>query len=395
MNAGDDIDNLLTDLETDRVERTESFQKGDKLGQAICAFANDLPGHGKPGYFFVGVNDDGQPVGLTVTDELLKSLAAMRNNGKIIPIPSMVVDRHTTANGEIAYVRVEPSDMPPVRYDETVWIRVGPTRRRATAQEERLLSERRVDRARTWDCQACRDATMDDLVRDRFTLNYLPRAVSREVLEENDRPLEHQLDALRFWHRGFACPTNAAILTFGSDPERFVPAAYVQYVAYEGSSQADAVLEERRLSGDLLTVLTGLDDLARSVARVRPQRDTSMRERDVADYPPLALRELFMNAVIHRNYENSTTPVTIDRYSDRIEIQNPGGLYGDLTADQLPRGTSYRNPVLAEAAKTLGFVNKFGRGLDIAQRELANNGSPPLEHTIGPNHVLMLVRKRP
>jgi ATP-dependent DNA helicase RecG len=84
---------------------------------------------------------------------------------------------------------------------------------------------------------------------------------------------------------------------------------------------------------------------------------------------------LFVNAVIHRNYESSTAPVLINHFQDRIEIQSPGGLYGDLTPEQFPRGTSYRNPVLAEAARTLGFVNRYGRGIAIAQAELQRNGS--------------------
>lgn len=99
--------------------------------------------------------------------------------------------------------------------------------------------------------------------------------------------------------------------------------------------------------------------------------------------------------MIHRNYEGSTTPVMINHFTDRIEIHNPGGLYGDLTPQQFPRGTSYRNPLLAEAAKILGFANRFGRGIALAERALADNGSPPLQLTPGTNHFLAVVRARP
>jgi len=78
-----------------------------------------------------------------------------------------------------------------------------------------------------------------------------------------------------------------------------------------------------------------------------------------------------------------------------IEIHNPGSLYGDLTKQQFPDGTSYRNPVLAEAAKTLGFANRFGRGIALAQDLLKKNGSPPLEYVVGENHLVMIVRRRP
>jgi ATP-dependent DNA helicase RecG len=68
---------LLNDIENDRVERTISTTNTDKFGQAICAFANDLPNHRQPGYLFLGVEDDGTVKGLNVTDELLKNIAAI------------------------------------------------------------------------------------------------------------------------------------------------------------------------------------------------------------------------------------------------------------------------------------------------------------------------------
>jgi ATP-dependent DNA helicase RecG len=87
---------LLSDLESDRVERKESF-KGDapdKVRQAICAFANDLPGHQLPGVVFIGARDkDGQPTGLEITDKLLRALADIRSDGNILPIPSITVEK--------------------------------------------------------------------------------------------------------------------------------------------------------------------------------------------------------------------------------------------------------------------------------------------------------------
>ncbi|WP_291418267.1 helix-turn-helix domain-containing protein [Actinophytocola sp.] len=71
-----DLAELLADLESDRVERKETVkQDKDKLSQAICAFANDLPDHRKPGVLFVGVTDNGTVSGLPVTDELPLALA--------------------------------------------------------------------------------------------------------------------------------------------------------------------------------------------------------------------------------------------------------------------------------------------------------------------------------
>ena len=389
-----DIEQILAGGESARVEFTESLNNTDKYCRAICSFANDMDGSGRPGYLVIGVGRDGRPAGTRITERFLEALAANRNNGQILPVPDMHVDKFSLDGGDVAMVTVNPSDAPPVRFKGEVCIRTGPTGGVATAEQERRLEERRVDKARTWDMRGCVDATLGDLALDVFRLAYLPNAVSTKVLSENGRSIEEQLGSLRFFNRRTNSPTNGAVLLFGRDPVAFFPAAYVQYVRYEGESQASQVLEERRISGDLLTVLRGLDELARQVSVLRPIRTAGLNETTASDYPRVALHEIFMNSVIHRNYDGSTTPVYVNQYADRIEISNPGSLYGDLTRDQFPKGTSYRNPVVAEAAKVLGFANQFGRGIAVVQAELEKNGSPKLDYIIGENHMLMVVRRR-
>jgi ATP-dependent DNA helicase RecG len=185
------------------------------------------------------------------------------------------------------------------------------------------------------------------------------------------------------------------VLLFAKDPLYFMPGAYVQYVRYEGDSQSSEVQEERRLVGDLLSICRDLDRLASEIAEARPSMTAELTDKMVYDYPPRAMHELFMNAVIHRNYEGSTAPIMINHFSDRIEVQNVGGLYGELTVEKFPFSTAYRNPVIAEAAKTLGFVNRFGRGIAVVKSQLQANGSPPPEFNLEANHFLVVVRRRP
>jgi ATP-dependent DNA helicase RecG len=74
-----ELESLLADLESDRVERKASLSDRDKIRQAICAFANDLPNHRRAGVLFVGVHDDGRCAGLPITDELLLTLSSIRS----------------------------------------------------------------------------------------------------------------------------------------------------------------------------------------------------------------------------------------------------------------------------------------------------------------------------
>lgn len=384
---------LLTDLELDRIERTISTNDTDKFGQAICAFANDLPNHRKPGYLLIGVRDNGTLSNLTVTDELLKNLGGIRSDGNILPQPFMNVSKLSLADGDVAVVEVFPSDLPPVRYKGRVHIRVGPRKAIANEQEERVLSERRVALARSFDARPCSEAVLGDLAMGQFDV-YRREAVDPETIADNHRPIELQLSSLRLFDPERACPTHAGILLFGKNPRFYLPGAYVQYLKLPGTDLTDVPDDQAEISGDLHSVLRELDIRLKSLIQTSMRSVSSLEEKLLPDYPEWALRELLMNAVMHRNYD-SNTPIRFYAFSDHIEIQSPGGLYGEATPENFPTRNSYRNPVIAEAMKSLGFVNKFGYGVQRAQALLAQNGNPPAQFEFDEHAVLVKIYRRP
>jgi ATP-dependent DNA helicase RecG len=270
---------------------------------------------------------------------------------------------------------------------------VGPRRDYATEQEERRLIERRVSHAKTFDAQPAFGATTDDLALPLFLLDYRTRAVAAEVIAENNRSVEHQLASLRFFDLEHRRPTNAGILLFGIDVKRWLPGAYVQFLRINGESLAAPVVNDREIHGDLLTVLRNLDALIDAYIEQYPVTVSTLRERTVEVYPRVAVRELVMNAVMHRDYA-STAPIRFTFFSDRVEIQSPGGLYGEVSPDNFPEQTSYRNPVIAEAMNALGYVNRFGRGVIRAQRALQENGSSSAQFRFDPGFVRATIRKR-
>lgn len=382
---------LLAEGEADRIERTTSIKDTDKFSEAVAAFANDLPNHGLPGYLVIGVNDDGSPSGLEVTDQLLQNLGGLRADGNIQPLPSLNVAKFSLPGGDVAVVEVLPSDLPPVRYKGRVCIRVGPRKGVANQQDERILTEKRIAHARTFDALPCLGSSLNALATDIFQNTYLGQAVAPEVIAENNRDLATQLGSLRFYDLNRQCPTNAGILLFGKNPLQWLPGSYIQFLRLESSSLTGEVLVEKGLSGDLLTVLRELESLLDLHIESRPVPVSALRERQVVNYPRVALRELLMNAVLHRSYE-SNTPIRFYWFSDRVEIQSPGGLYGEASPENFPNQNSYRNPVLAEAMKALGFVNRFGRGVLRAQEALEQNGNALAEFQFDANYVLALIR---
>jgi ATP-dependent DNA helicase RecG len=392
MLTEDQLKALMSELESDTVERTESVNNTDKFGQAICAFANDLPNHRKPGYLLIGVKDDGTLAGIKVTDNLLKNLASIRSDGNILPQPMLHVAKFALPGGDVAVVEVHPSDLPPVRYKGTVHIRVGPRKAIANEQEERVLTERRMALAKSFDAQPCTESKIEDLALGQFDA-YRREAVDADTIAANHRSIEQQLASLRLYDPDRRCPTHAGLLLVGKNPRFYLPGAYVQYLELPGTSLTEIPNDQAEVSGDLHTIVKELEGRLRLLIKTSMVKLSPLQEKQVPNYPEAAIRELLMNAVMHRNY-NSNSPIRFYAFADHIEIQSPGGLYGEATAQNFPTRNSYRNPVIAEALKSLGFVNRFGYGVQRAQALLADNGNPPAVFEFDAHSVLVKIYKR-
>jgi len=375
---------LMKDLESDKIERTISFRE-DKLGPAVCALSNDFPNHRQSGYVLLGVNDDGSVKGISIGDEELQKIGNVKSNGNVLPQPSLLVSPvFHIDGGDIVVVEVPPSLYPPVRYDGRCWIRVGPRKAKASLEEERILTERRVSYAKTYDLVPALGSSIEDISVELFKINYLPSAIDNDTLAENGRTIEEQLASLRFYDIKEKCPTNAGILLFGLNPEFYLPGAYTQYIKFSEKEMTSDVVFEKKFSGALITELRQLNDFIKSnVIKERPIKKDSFQEDIARNYPYWALRELVMNAIMHRSYE-SNAPIYIYEFSDRIEIINPGGLFGEATPQNFPNASDYRNVVLAEAMKILGYVNRFNYGVTRAKNELIENGNgePDFDFTL-------------
>lgn len=398
--SDEELARLLRDLESHRVERKESDKDRDKLCEAICAFANDMPGEGLPGHLLIGARDDGSLAGLRVTDDMLTALADLRSNGNVLPFPAMTVEKRSIAGGggggDLVVVTVRPADAPPVRYKGRTWIRVGSRRGVASAQEERILAERRRSLDHPYDLRPISHATINDLNADAFRI-YLVASVAADVLAENGRTTEEQMMSLRFAFRreGVLVPTVLGLLVVGRDPRDILPGAYVQFLRIDGASLADPIVDSQIVSAPLGRAMEELDAILASNIRVSVDIVSSPREIRSPDYPLTALQQLVRNAILHRTYEGTNAPVRVEWYRDRIEIRSPGGPYGLVTAENFgsPGATDYRNPHLAEVMRELGFIQKFGAGILIARQDLEKNGNPPPEFTIHSNDVHVLIRK--
>ena len=398
-----ELNGLLADLENDASERKESLAgtAKDKVAQAVCAFANDLPNHRSAGVVFVGVNDAGSLVSSPITDRLLQELAALRSDGNILPLPQLTVRKVNLTDskgtqGEVAVVEVEPSPSPPVRYKGQVWIRVGPRRAIASRDEERTLSERRRWRDLPFDQTPLHSAQLSDIDATLFERVYLPSALAPEVLAENDRSLERQLASLRLYSLAEKRPTVAGLLVAGKLPRDFIGGAYVQFVRHDGDEITDAITDQKEISGPLPDLVRQLDEVLKANIRVATDLVSGDTEMRAPDYPLVALQQLTRNALMHRNYESSNAPVRLLWFADRIEIHSPGGPFGQVSKENFGRPgiTDYRNSTVAEAMKNLGFVQRFGVGIATAQKLLSQNQNPPAAFQAESNYILTTLNNR-
>ncbi len=274
-------------------------------------------------------------------------------------------------------------------------MRSGVHTRVATAEDERILNERRQYGDGSFDVFAVPGAKTDDLHQRRFKDEYLPRLVDRESLQRHDRSFEERLASAKMIASvDDERLTILGLLALGIRPRHFIPGAYVQFLRVAGRELSDPIIDAAEIDGTVSEILSGVDDKLRSHNRRRVDLVSGAVEQCAEIYPIGALQQLVQNAVMHRDYDATNAPVRVTWFVDRIEIQNPGGPFGAVTAESFARPgvIDYRNPNLAEAMKVLGYGERFGEGIPIARRLLREAGHPDIEFTVAPTHVFATVK---
>jgi len=329
---------LIRGGESEQIERKEQFKnKKTEVCRAICAFANDFPRTGKPGIVVIGQHDKGHATGLPITDELLRELSDLRNNGLILPFPQISVRR-------VPLERRQAANLP-------------------------------------FDARPVPSATIADLDLNRFRNEILPQLIAEDVLQENHRPVHQQLASLRLVSPGDFVPTATGLLLAGRDPQAHLPGSYSQFVRFDGAQLSDPIRSEHTVTGTLPDIMLEVEEIMRANIDTVIDFEGLPTEQRTPSVPFEALQQLYRNALLHRTYESSNAPVRVSWFDDRVEIHSPGGPFGQVTVDTIgqPGLTDYRNPTLAGALNRLGFVQRFGVGIQVSRDRLAQNGNPPLD----------------
>ena len=343
--------------------------------QTVCAFLN-----GSGGIVLFGVRPDGQPEGQQVSDQTLRDIAQALD--RFEPPVELPIERLPLANGrEILVLRVAgTSDSVPFTFDGRPYERVASTTRKMSQEKyEKLLLERGHAKRR-WENLPAEGLTLKDLDREEILRTRDLAIQQSRISADTSRDVGDILDRLGL--RAGGVLTQAALVLYGKSFLSNCPQCHLKMGRFRGSEITGEIVDNRQEHIHAFAMVReGMAFLERTLPLGARFPEGKIFREDRFPVPPNALREILLNAVMHRDYSYYGGHVAIVVFDDRIEIRSYGRLPSGVTVDQLSRShrSELRNPLIAEAFHRTGAVEVWGRGTNRVIAEcLAHGVSPPL-----------------
>ncbi len=334
-----------------------------ELATVLTGMANS-----EGGRVFLGVHpQSGTPEGLRDVQGLLDRIfqaALLVSPPLVLPMPRIEV----VGDAEIVQVTVPPGLPHAYHYEGRYLTRRGTRTDPLTPQRLRALMMERG--AIQFEAQTPENATLDaldfELVAAYRETLALPPEDSLEGLLSR-RGCLHSID-------GQLRPTYAALLLFGRHPQQWVPSATILAARFSGAAVSDQFVKQE-IRGTLPQQLNRAEnfvrDQVRSVARL-----VGMQRTETPEYPLEAVRELLVNAVAHRDYNQQGDSIHLHIFADRLEVHSPGGLPGPVNLANLLEARFSRNAIIAQVLSDWGYVERLGYGLNRVVAVMRQNHLP-------------------
>jgi ATP-dependent DNA helicase RecG len=360
-----------------------------RLFEPLSAFAN-RPGGGvilfgldeKQGFEIVGVGD---------VDQLQREISDL-SSSEMEPLlrPEFTVENINNKTVVAVEVSELPADQKPCFYKPAglqrgAYIRVGNTDRKMTDYE--IFGYTSVRTQPTFDEDVVRNATIENLDRAKLESFLTKLRSTRPQANYLSQPFEEVLKQLRIIQEvdGLLRPTLAGLLMFGKYPQEFEPQLVITFLQYYGTTETEKTprgerfLDNRKFEGTIPEIVEGAVNYLLASIR-KSSLIEGLYRRDIPEYPEEAVREAVVNAVAHRDYSNFVrgSYIQIRLFADRLEVQNPGGLYGNVAVETLEEEQSTRNRVLMRLMEDLHLVENRGSGIRTMLSAMRNaNLEPP------------------
>lgn len=367
---------LIARGESNTVELKVAPPRPTELAERLCGLANANGGH-----LIIGVEDATLTiVGMADPQQALDVLLrATRMIHPLLVLDPPEPEKYVVDGKQLVVATVPPNRGPIYQSSGVCWVRRGTHTVPLSVQE---MLEMANDRGlQSWELQPARKATMQDLDTERIKA-FLSQRPTRNRHQQRLDQIEQvliNLDCAVVTTSGDIIPTNAGILFFGTDPQRFLPHSEVVCVLFRDTIGVGGYLDRKLITGTLQELIDEAETFIQKYTAVGA-RIEGWKRIDLPEYPIEALREAVINAVIHRDYARTGESVRIFMYQDRIEIHSPGLLLPGITVEMMERGeapSKLRNPVLANLLRDVpGYMERLGTGVRFMLHETAKMGLP-------------------
>jgi len=356
------------------------------LFKPLSAFANRSGG----GVLLFGLDEDAgfRVVGVGNPRKLQEDLSGLAAQMEPPLRPSFFVEE---LDGGIV-VAVE---VPEISYDqkpcyhrphglhEGSFIRVGNSTRRMSDYEiYSFISSRTQPK---FDAEPIIEATLEDMDRGKLDEYLAQQRKARPNAPYWSLSFEQILSQLRIMIEtdGILRPTFAGLLMFGAYPQRFEQQMVVVFLQFYGTTTTEEApsgerfLDNRKFEGTVKEIVDNATDYVMASMR-KGSLIRGVTRQDIPEYPEVALREAIVNAVAHRDYSHFVrgSHIQVRMFADRLEVENPGGLYGGVTIDRLQEGQSTRNRLLVQLMEDMHLVENRGSGIDAMLDAMQKRGLP-------------------
>ncbi len=332
-------------LESKKIEFKENF--GESVLKTLCAFANTDGGE-----VIIGINDKGEIIGFSFDNETLREITE-KIVTKLGIHPDISLKREK--GKPILRIKVNKSNIP-ISYNGKYYERIGNTTRE-------MNSERLKDfflRTKSWDIMIMEDAGFEDI--DKESVKKFIR-IAREngrltIFDENSN-IKTIFEHLKLSNRGKL--TNAAIILFGKNPQRYFINAVTRIVRLKNEI---TIIGDRLIEGNLFKQVVEAEEAIKNFLSVRYEIKGLIR-KEKWDYPITAIREALINALIHRDYFKWNVQTQIKIFDDYLWFFNIGGLPEGITLEQLkqPHSSVPRNPLIVHIFYLAGLIEEVGSGI--------------------------------
>ncbi|MBI1870069.1 MAG: putative DNA binding domain-containing protein [Chlamydiae bacterium] len=329
------------------------------LEKDLSAFAN-----ASGGTIYLGISDKGTIHPLSLTHRLKSQLqSTARNCDPPIDITIRPIE-------DIVAVEVSESLNKPVRASDGFYLRIGASSQKLTRDEifAFAVQETKI----MFDRQLYVKEKAESILATRQVEWFRQKA--RLEMDLDNLQLLENISCLQRQNQNHYL-THAGILLFGANPQKMFPQATVTLIVLEDLS---TIREQKILKGTLFQQIEIAFQFLKDHLKSKPEIQ-SLERKDVLEIPEFVLRELLVNAIIHRDYFETSSDVVIKIFPTWIEFSNPGPISKRITLDQL-WGKSYRrNPMIADVFFHANYIERAGTGLLRVQKTLEHLNLPSLK----------------